>query len=430
MTQLRAWLTDVGLLRSTDDLVPAAVAFGCVLLALLLGWLAGRRLGPPLTRLWTVRVGDHAEGFQGRIAAIIRHAVAAILLAILARVWPWPPLAAFGIGIALGSATAALVVQLLRGVHLARWMAWTVAALVFVAILSQSVGGLAPITDTLDAIGFDVGKRRFSLLSAITILLTIVVLMAIVRVANRAVGHALAQTRGLDATQRLLGQKLAGIALLIAAFFFGIDALGIDLTTFAVFGGAFGLAIGFGLQKTVGNLIAGIILLMDRSIKPGDVIAVGDSFGWVNKIGVRAVSVITREGKEHLIPNEILMTQEVENWSFSDRNVRVAVPVMIGYDSDIDLAEGLMMRAAKESARVLDVPQPAVWMTSFGDYALEYEIRVWISDPEAGIGNVRADVLKRLWLLLREHGVKVPVPQRDVRMVETIGAPAQAAAQD
>ncbi len=417
MTRVTGWLGDIGLVRSHGDLIEALVALGFVMLALLVGWFAGRRAGPPVTEFWVRRVGDHAGGFQGRLGDILRHGITAVLLAILAQVWPWGPLAALGIGIALGAATARIVIQLLRGVHLARWMAWLVATLVFVAILSQSVGGLAPITDTLDAIGFNVGRRRLSLLGAITILLTIVVLMAIVRVANRAIGHALAQTRGLDATQRLLGQKLAGIALLIAAFFFGIDALGIDLTTFAVFGGAFGLAIGFGLQKTVGNLIAGIILLMDRSIKPGDVIAVGDSFGWVNKIGVRAVSVITRDGKEHLIPNEILMTQEVENWSYSDRNVRIRIPVGIAYDSDVDLAEELMLRAATESPRVLSDPKPIVWMTGFGDYALEHEIRLWISDPEGGMGNVRGDVLKRLWELFRDHGIEIPVPQRDIRII-------------
>ena len=417
MTRVTQWLSDVGLVRGHGDLIEAAVAFGFVMLALLIAWFAGRRAGPPVTDFWTRRVGEHAGGFHDRLCDIIRHGTAAILLAIVAQVWPWSPLAALGIGIALGAATARIVIQLLRGVHLARWMAWLVAALAFVAILSQSVGGLAPITETLDAIGFNVGRRRLSLLSAITILLTIVVLMAVVRVANRAIAHALEQTRGLDATQRLLGQKLAGIALLIAAFFFGIDALGIDLTTFAVFGGAFGLAIGFGLQKTVGNLIAGIILLMDRSIKPGDVIAVGESFGWVNKIGVRAVSVITRDGKEHLIPNEILMTQEVENWSYSDRNVRIRIPVGIAYDSDVDLAEELMLRAATESPRVLSDPKPIVWMTGFGDYALEHEIRLWISDPEGGMGNVQGDVLKRLWELFKEHGVEIPVPQRDVRII-------------
>ena len=417
MTRAQAWLGDIGLVRSSEDFVLAAVALGCVLLALLLGWFAGRRVGPALTDMWAARVGDHVEGIHGRLCAIVRHGTAAIVLAIVARVWPWPPLAALGIGVALGAAAGRLVIQLLRGVHLARWLAWTVAALVFVALLSHSVGGLAPITDTLDAIGFNVGRRRFSLLSGITVVLTFVVLYAVLRIANRAVAQALAQTRGLDATQRLLSQKLAGIALLIAAFFFGIDALGIDLTTFAVFGGAFGLAIGFGLQKTVGNLIAGIILLMDRSIKPGDVIAVGDSFGWVSKIGVRAVSVVTRDGKEHLIPNENLMTQEVENWSYSNRNVRIHIPVGIAYDSDVDLAQELMLRAAVESPRVLDTPKPIVWMTSFGDYALEHEIRLWIGDPEGGMGNVKGDVLKRLWGMFKEHGISVPVPQRDVRIV-------------
>jgi hypothetical protein len=115
----------------------------------------------------------------------------------------------------------------------------------------------------------------------------------------------------------------------------GIDLLGIDLTALTVFSGAFGLAVGFGLQKTFGNLIAGIILLMDRSVKPGDVIVVGDSFGHVTKIGVRAVSIVTRDGKEHLIPNENLMTQEVENWSYSSRDVRVHIPVGIAYDCDL-----------------------------------------------------------------------------------------------
>ena len=421
-----AWLAHYGLTVPDDrTLVQGAIAFGLVMASLLVGWFAGVRLGPYLGDLWKRTVGIHAEGLHERLATIVRHAVAAMLLAIIARSWAWQPLPRLGLGVALGAATARLVVQLLRGVHLARWMAWTVAGLVFVGILSQSVGGLAPITDTLDGIGFDVGRRRISLLTGVTMLLTVVVLFAIVRVANRTVGHALAQTRGLDPTQRLLGQKLASIAFVIAAFFFGIDALGIDLTTFAVFGGAFGLAIGFGLQKTIGNLIAGIILLMDRSIKPGDVIAVGDSFGWVNKIGVRAVSVITRDGKEHLIPNEILMTQEVENWSYSDRNVRIRIPVSISYDCDVDLAQQLMLRAAVETPRVLDVPPPVVWMTDYGDYALQHEIRLWISDPEGGMGNVKGELLKRLWRLFKEHDIIVPVPQREVRIVRSMAVDAE-----
>lgn len=137
------------------------------------------------------------------------------------------------------------------------------------------------------------------------------------------------------------------------AVFLGIDVLGIDLTALAVFSGAFGLAIGFGLQKTFGNLISGLILLMDRSIKPGDIIVVGDTFGWVNKIGVRAVSVLTRDGKEHLIPNERLMTEEVENWSYSSRDVPVHVAFSVSYESDLRLVQKLAVEAAIGAPRVL-----------------------------------------------------------------------------
>jgi small-conductance mechanosensitive channel len=238
--------------------------------------------------------------------------------------------------------------------------------------------------------------------------------MALVRLANRVVSHSIARSKALDPTQKLLGQKIAGIAIVVAAFFFSIDLLGIDLTAFAVFSGALGLAVGFGLQKTVGNLIAGIILLMDRSIKPGDVIVVGDSFGWVNKIGVRAVSVITRDGKEHLIPNENLMTQEVENWSYSDRNVRVRIPVSVAYDCDLRLAQQLMLQAATESPRVLKSPKPNVWLTNYGNDGVEHEILAWISDPESGVGNVKSDVLNRLWWLLKDAGISIPFAQRDV----------------
>ncbi|MEP9401948.1 mechanosensitive ion channel family protein [Sphingomonas silueang] len=417
MNPAAAWIAARGLpVPTVASLTQAAVAIGCVLLALLLGWAAGRWAGPRLSELWRAQVGEHAGGLAARMCDILRHFVAVVALAVVAEGWDWRPLAGVLVGTALGAAVARLVVQLLRGVGIARWLAWTVALIAFVAVLSGTIGGLDPITRTLDAIGFSIGRRRLSLLAVVSTLLTAVVLYAVVRLANRLIAHGVGQARGLDATQKLLAQKLASIAVVIAAFFFGIDLLGIDLTTFAIFSGGLGLAVGFGLQKTVGNLIAGIILLMDRSIKPGDVIVVGDSFGWVNKIGVRAVSVITRDGKEHLIPNENLMTQEVENWSFSDRNVRVRIPVGVGYETDLRLAQQLMLQAATESPRVLRSPKPNVWLISYGDYAVEHEILAWISDPEQGVGNVRSDVLNRLWDLFRENGIAIPVPRREVML--------------
>ena len=416
MKTLAAWLATYGLtLPTRADAVEAAIAGGIILAILAIGALAGRRLGPGLSELWKRHVAHHGEGLWTRIGTIVRHLTAALLLAILLNAWPWHELAAFPIGLAFGAAMALAANQFLRGLGLAKWMAWLFALVLFVAIFSHAIGGLEPITRVLERVGFDVGKRRLSLLTLVTMLITVIALMAIVRLANRVIAHWITGTGSLDPTQKLLSQKLASIAVIVAAFFFGIDLLGIDLTTFAVFSGALGLAIGFGLQKTVGNLIAGIILLMDRSIKPGDVIVVGQKeVGRVNRIGVRAVSVITRDGKEHLIPNENLMTQEVENWSYSDRNVRVRIHVGVAYDCDLKLAQALMLRAAAESPRVLKSPKPNVWLSAFGDDSVEHEILAWISDPEGGVGNVRSDVLNRLWWLFKEHGIGIPFPQRDV----------------
>jgi small-conductance mechanosensitive channel len=416
-SDLAQWLASQGLAMPSDgDLLQASVAFGLAVAALMIGWQAGRTLGTWAAEFWASHVGHSPEGLAARMCAIMRHGTAAVLLAILAVGWPWHRPAAIGLGFAEGAAVAMLAVAVLRGLSLPRWAAWTMAGLAFTAIFSRAMGGLSAIRATLDKVGTPIGTMRISLLSALTVLVTAVLLFAAVRLINRVVGHTVARASGFDPTQKLLVQKLVAVAVVILAFFIGIDVLGIDLTAFAVFSGAFGLAIGFGLQKTIGNLIAGIILLMDRSIKPGDVIVVGDSFGWVNRIGVRAVSVVTRDGKEHLIPNENLMTQEVENWSYTDRNVRVRIPVRVAYSCDLKLAQSLMLQAAKDSPRVLDSPMSNVRLTAFGESGVEHEILVWISDPEDGVGNVRSDVLNRLWFLFKDHGIEIPFPQRDVRV--------------
>lgn len=286
---------------------------------------------------------------------------------------------------------------------------------------------LASIQATLDAIGFDYGKHRVSLYRALLVMLVLAAIYFVGRYASRAVRMAFRRLTRLDATEQLLGEKLVGIFVWMACILIGADIIGIDLTAFAVFSGAFGLAIGFGLQKTFGNLLAGIILLMDRSIKPGDVIAVATAgngpanVGQVKKIGMRAVSVITRDKIEFLIPNENLMINQVENWSYSSLDVRVKVPVGVAYGTDIVFAEKLMLEAARDVPRVLADPAPTVWLHAFGDNAIQFEVQIWIEDPEDGIGNVRSDVLKRLWLLFREHGVEIPFPQRDVHIKEWSG---------
>jgi small-conductance mechanosensitive channel len=416
-----AWLQAQGLaIPRGSEATETLIVCGLIVAALAGGVLAGRWLGPPAEALWRSRLGHHAEGIGPRVPSVVRHGVAALLIAALQAGGGWPPLAAGLIGFFLGAAVAKMVAHILRGLNLARWMAWSVALVLFVAIFGHAIGGLAPINDTLDSIGFDLGSWRFSLLRLIIALVTVICLFAAIRLVNRLIGHAIVSTNSFDPTQKLLAQKLAGIATIALAFFVGIDLLDISLTSLTVFSGALGLAVGFGLQKTIGNLIAGIILLLDRSIKPGDVIVVGEKdVGWVNKIGVRAVSIITRDGKEHLIPNEDLMTKPVENWSYTDRNVRVRIAVTVAYECDLPLAQELMLRAAAESPRVLDLPKSNVWLTQFGEIGVEHEILVWINDPESGVGSVRSDVLNRLWVLFRDNGIVLPYPRRDVHLVGT-----------
>jgi small-conductance mechanosensitive channel len=282
-------------------------------------------------------------------------------------------------------------------------------------------GTVSDIVHQLDAIGFTVADTRFSLWSVLVLVLVIVGVIVFARVATWLAKKVLARFTGLDPSQQLLGQKLLSIAIWALAFFVAIDILGIDLTALAVFSGAMGLAIGFGLQKTFGNLIAGIILLMDRSIKPGDVIAITDqagneTFGQIRKIGIRAVSITTRDEREYLIPNENLMINQVENWSYSSRQVRMQVPIGISYHCDIKHAEELMLEAAASCKRVLKKPEPTVWLKEFGDSSVNFVVHCWIVDPEEGVGNVRSEVLKKAWELFQANGIEIPFPQRDLNL--------------
>ncbi|MDE2563617.1 MAG: mechanosensitive ion channel [Sphingomonadales bacterium] len=290
-------------------------------------------------------------------------------------------------------------------------------------VAAQLFGPASPVThviDTLDRIGFDVGHTRVSVWGAIVVIVVVGGVLLAAQLGSKIATRVFGKITQLDPGQQVLGEKLVSIGVWVVAFLVGIDILGIDLTALTVFSGAFGLAVGFGLQKTFGNLIAGIILLMDRSIKPGDVIAIGGdvngTFGQVKKIGIRAVSVTTRDQREYLIPNENLMTNQVENWSYSSKNVRFQIPVGVAYSADMDLAESLMLKAARESKRVLKVPSPTVWMHKYGDSSVNFVIHCWINDPEEGLGNVRSDVLKRLWKLFAEHEIELPFPQRDLNL--------------
>ncbi len=399
-------------LQYTEAGIAAALVVGSVLA----GWALSRLFAPRLAHIWEERVGHESELARRRIRDMIRRFAEVIIISLVLALWSWTLVANVVFAITLAVAAGLLTNDFIRGVRMPEWLGTVMGLGVFGTILLSLVGSIQRITVALDQVGFDLGDGRISLLKIVMVIATGVFLFAAARIIGRIVSHSISSSSQFDDTQKLLAQKIATIVIVVIAFFVGIDILGIDLTALAFFSGAFGLAIGFGMQKTIGNLIAGIILLMDRSIKPGDVIVVGDSFGWVNKIGVRAVSVLTRDGKEHLIPNENLMIEEVENWSYSDPNVRIIIPVGVAYHSDMRKVQELLYQAVRESKRVLKRPAPVVWMLEFGDSSVNFEIRCWINDPQEGVSNVQGDVMMRVWDLFQENEIEIPFPQRDLHI--------------
>lgn len=408
---------------ASTDWTGLALAAAIVVAAFAIGSFAAARLAPVVAHHSQRWFGAGREWKLAALAAALRFGLTALLLVLAGALVALDARGLLLLALALGLALGMLAFGLGRALGWRAATTLSLATVVAVIAIAATLGGLAPLRGGLDAMAMTFGERRISLLTLANFAVVAAILYGVALAANRAIVHAIRQSRLRDPAQRVLLEKLAGIAVVAIAVLLGIDLLGIDLTALAVFSGAFGLAVGFGLQKTLGNLIAGLILLMDRSIKPGDVIVVGDTFGAVNKIGVRAVSVITRDGKEYLIPNEKLMTEPVENWSYSSRNVRIHIPVGVSYDCDLALAQRLMIEAAKASPRALADPAPVVWLRAFGDSAVDHEILVWMSDPEGGVGNIQSEILNRLWLLFKEHGIEIPFPQRDLR-IRSLPAPA------
>ncbi len=287
--------------------------------------------------------------------------------------------------------------------------AWTIAAL-------NITGLLDPTAAVLDTMALNFGEVRISILGVFKAIIALSVLLWLAGYFSKLLERRLSAMPGVTPAAGVLFGKLFRVVLFTLAIVVAMDSVGIDLTAFAVFSGAIGLGIGFGLQKVFSNLISGVILLWDRSVKPGDVIAIGDTYGWINALSARYVSVITRDGTEHLIPNEELISQRVENWSFSNRLVRLRMPIGVAYDCDVNKAIEVSIEAASEIDRVLPEPVPACHLIDFGDNAVNLELRVWINDPRNGLTNVKSAILLGVWGKFKEHGIAFPYPQRDIHI--------------
>lgn len=293
------------------------------------------------------------------------------------------------------------------------WAAWVAAAL-------NALGLLDIVIEWLQATGFTVGTVDINAWSIVKALMLAALLVWGANAVTGTVERQLAKSEKMSSALRLLLIRLLRLVLLFVAVIVAIAAVGIDLTAFAIFSGAIGVGVGLALRRTIENLIASYSLLADESIKPGDVIEVetvsGPTYGQVRKMTTRYVSVLTRDGTETLIPNEILMANPLTNWSYSDKIVRRSVPVGVSYDADVDLARQLCVQAAKGVDRVLERPEPRCLMRGFGDSSIDLELRFWINDPENGVANVTSDVLIRIWSMFQENAIEVPFPQRDLNL--------------
>ncbi|WP_374764149.1 mechanosensitive ion channel family protein [Yunchengibacter salinarum] len=316
-----------------------------------------------------------------------------------------------------------IIIRLLGGLMTGQPWVRALAGLVWLVAALNILRLLDPTIAIMDGFGMSVGDGRISLYSVTKGVVVGVALVWLALTMARIIQAQVEQMGDLSPSIRLLVSQALKFVLVAAAIITALNSVGIDLTALAFLGGAVGVGLGFGLQKVVSNIVSGFILLSDRSLKPGDVIEVGDTYGWVNSFSARYTSVVTRDGTEHLIPNETLVTQPVTNWSYTNQKVRRKIPVGISYDSDIDKATELMLSAAEGVPRVLSDPPPNCLLKEFGESSVNFELRIWIEDPENGVSNVADVVLRRIWHLFREHGIKIPYPQRDIHIAKSASDP-------
>ena len=292
-----------------------------------------------------------------------------------------------------------------------------IAMTIWVGFALYLTGYLPEILDAMDHLDFHIGKQRISLLLVLSGIFSILVTMIVAMWLGQAFEHKVMATESLDMNLRVVLSKLIRACLVVVGILIALPFAGIDITVLSVFGGALGVGIGFGLQKIASNYVSGFIILLDRSIHPGDILTVDGRFGKVSQLTTRYVVLENNDGTEAIIPNEILITSTVINHSFTNRQIRVSITIQISYQSDLHLAMEIMKQAAENQPRVLADPETKVYLKSFSDNGIDLEMGVWISDPEEGQLNLRSDINMEIWRKFQESGIEIPYPQRDVRII-------------
>lgn len=366
----------------------------------------GQRLVFPLSGLFAVVSGRLVLQLYGYSTPVLGLLAELLVALAIIRIIVY----ALRVGLAPGPALKAWEQIISTGI-------WAMVAL-------QLLGLLQPAMEALDALAFSFGETRISALLVLRVIILSGLYILLALWFAGLVDSRLQKSVHINPSLKVGLSKVNKVLLLTVAILAALTEAGLNLSSLTIFGGALGIGLGFGLQKIVSNFISGFILLGDRSIKPGDIITIGDNFGWVRELRARYIVVRNRDGIETLIPNENLVTTDVINWSYSDRKVRLRIPVQVSYHDDPEQAMQLMEEAALECPRVLRDPAPACRLLEFADNGIALELRVWFTDPQQGVGNIRSDINVAIWRAFKEAGITIPYPQRDVHLLQVDSSPA------
>ncbi|MBI3094446.1 MAG: mechanosensitive ion channel [Rhodocyclales bacterium] len=413
------WLEVQADLREPDLIWQLAILAGCLLLAL---------LGASLLRRRQAGAGRVAELGRGGLKRI-SFPVLALLLVLLAR-WAaedWIRVGLFSLAVPLLASLAVIraVFYILR-VSLvgATWLVpfeRVFALLVWGVVALHIVGLLPEVIALIESVTFSAGKQKLNLWHVLQGLVAVLATVLAALWLSSAIEARLNRAVGLDSNLRMVFARLTKALLILLAVLIVLPQVGIDLTTLSIFGGALGVGLGFGLQKIASNYVSGFIILLDNSIRIGNTITVGTDHGEVTRITTRYTVLRSLGGVEALVPNELLVGSVVQNESYSDPQVRIALPVQVAYDGDLERAMAIMATAAAAQERVLAEPAPAVLLREFADSGISLELAIWIADPQNGTGQLRSEINLAIWREFKQAGISIPFPQREIRILKEAG---------
>ncbi|HNH34616.1 MAG TPA: mechanosensitive ion channel [Rhodocyclaceae bacterium] len=402
------------------DLQQPEIVWQVLVLALCLAvaWLVQRRL--PVDRS---REGVWKIGQRGLLR--IAFPLTALVLVAMARAALKPWLHVNLLKLALPLLASLLVIRIVffvirHAFGKAGWLASFERLFAFLAwgVVALHITGLLPdLIGLLEDVRFTVGRQKLDLWMLIQGTGAVLVTLLLALWIGGAVESRLMAAKGLDSNVRVVLARLAKALILVVAVLTALPLVGIDLTTLSVFGGALGVGLGFGLQKIASNYVSGFIILLDRSIRIGDVIAVGQEKGLVSRITTRYTVVRAATGVEAIIPNEVLVGSVVLNESYTDPKVRLALSFQVAYGTDLERAMAILVEAARAQPRVLAEPPPGALLVAFGESGIDLELGVWIADPQAGSGPLRSEINLAVWRSFRAEGIEIPYPQREVRLL-------------